>query len=416
MQRFLTLILFCSTLPMAAQTPLPPLHDGIVIDQKAEFRQDAPLRIAGRVKLKDLTLDLLGPVTFASGADFELEGVTLKVSDPRGTANGTSGLFCDGPAKVTIRRSSMRPEGSAHPIWRLKGDLTVNDFQTENSEFHLDHVQGHLENFTIFELEISKASHISGKNLHLVFLSTHTGASEKLDFSDIPVDHSFSQKLQMGSEATADLTDTSIQMFLLYVHGSSQANLSRIGRAQLAIAPSCRGNLRLPHGMVGAAGKPLVVPEPGASDCPFRFTLQEVNADTWDVYAGKDADLTFSDSVIDELTGDGQARLTVKNSEVYADWLSLGGNASLQVENSTVGAQRLVASRPDLATSQVRLNGHSQATFEKAVFDCGVLAGGNSTLTIRDSAKPPAYLWRAGHASVTTKPELSVEDLGEEKH
>jgi hypothetical protein len=403
--------------PLAiAQKPLPVLQDGTVLDAKAEFRQEGPLRISGHVRLKGISLDLRGPTTVAAGADLELDDVKITVSDPPGSANGTSSLHCEGPAKITIRHSSMQAQGSAHPIWILNGDLTVNDFQTTNAEFHLDHVQAKLDNFSIFELEISKASHVTGRDLRLVFLSTHTSDAEDVNFSDIPADTPFSQKLQMGSQATADLTDTTIKLFLMYVHGHSHASLKQIGRAQLAFFPACRGQLKLPHGMVGVAEKPVVVPEPGASDCQFRFQMENVNADTWDVYAGGEADLTFTDSVIDELTANGHARVTVKNSDVYADWLSLGGNAHLLVDHSTVGAQRLAAERPDLATSQVRAHGKSQAAFENVTFDCGVLAGEDATITIRNPVKSPTYLRRAGRATIETQPELPIENVNEEKH
>ena len=398
-----------------AQAPLPALRDGTVLDERAEFRQEGPLRIAGRVKLKGISLDLRGPVTLAAGADLELDDVTIKVSDPPGSANGTSGLHCEGPARIKINHSSMRAEGSAHPIWRLKGEVMVNDFQTTNSEFHLDHVEADLDSFAIFELEISQSSRVTGRHLRLVFLSTHTGEADELKFSDIPADTPFSQKLQMGSQATADLRDTKIKLFLLYVHGRSHVSLKQIERAQLAIFPTCRGHLKLPHGLVGVSGKPAVVPEPGASNCPFRIRMQNINADTWDVYAGGHADLSLDDSVIDELTANGQAQVTVKNSDVYADWLSLSGNAHLLVDHSTVGAQRLASERADLATSQVRAHGQSQATFQNVRFDCGVLAGDDAGVTIRNPVKSPVYIRRAGRATIKTDPELPVEDVGEGK-
>jgi hypothetical protein len=306
----------------------------------------------------------------------------------------------------------MTVEDSAHPIWQLQGELAVDDFQTTNSEFHLSHVRAKLENFTIFELEISRSSRVVGRHLRLVFLSTHTGDQDKIEFSDIPTDQPFSQNLRMGSLATADLTDTVAQFFLVYVHGSSDVTLNRIGRAQLAIAPACRGTLTLPHGRVGSAKAPVIVPEPGATNCPFRLRLTEVNADTWDVYAGGEADLTFTNSVIDELTGDGHATLTVGDSEILADWLSLAGYARLTVNHSTVGAQHMAAQRPDLATTQVRVNGHSQATFDHVKFDCGVIAAANSTVLIRHSVTSPTYIRRADQAIVKTEPQLPVEDLG----
>ena len=391
-------------LPAFGQKALPDLKDGTMIAEKAEFRHDGPLIISGRVKLKGISLDLRGPITVASGGDLELDDVKIKVSDPPDSPNGTSGLHCEGPAKIAIHRSTMVPQGSAHPIWQLKGDLVVDDFQTQNSEFHLDHVQATLQNFTIFELEISRSSHVIGRLLHLVFLSTHTGDNDKLEFSDIPADQSFSRKLRMGSLAAADLTDTTAHFFLVYVHGSSDVRLNNIGRAQLAIMPACKGALKLPHGLVGTAKIPLTVPEPGASNCPFRLQLSQVNADTWDVYAGGDADLTFTNSVIDELTGNGHAKLTVRNSDIYADWLSLGGDAELQVDHSTVGALRLAPQRPDLATSEVRVSGRSRAIFDHVKFDCGLVAVDNSTTVMRNSVISPKYIHRTAGATVSNEP------------
>jgi hypothetical protein len=140
--------------------------------------------------------------------------------------------------------------------------------------------------------------------------------------------------------------------------------------------------------------------------------LIEVNADTWDVYAGGNADLTFTNSIIDELTAGDHARISVRDSDVYADWLSLGGDAQLQVDHSTVGAQRLAAQRPDLATSQVRMNGHSRATFDHVRFDCGLVATEDSITVIRDPVASPQYIRRSGHATVKTAPSLQVEDMG----
>lgn len=391
-------------LPAFGQKALADLKDGTVIDEKTEFRHDGPLTISGRVKLRGISLDLRGPITVASGADLELDDVNIKVSDPPDSPNGTSGLRCDGPAKIHIHHSTMIPQGSTHPIWQLKGELAVDDFQTKNSEFHLDHVQARLENFTIFELETSRSSQVVGRQLQLVFLSTHTGDNDKLEFSDIPADQSFSRKLRLGSLASADLTDTTAQFFLVYVHGSSDVRLSNIGRAQLAIMPACTGTLTLPHGVVGSTKAPVVVPEPGSSNCPFRLQLSQVNADTWDVYAGGDADLTFTNSVIDELTANGQAKLTVHNSDIYADWLSLGGEAELKVDHSTVGALRLATQRPDLATSEVRLAGRSRAVFDHVKFDCGIVAADNSKLEIRNSITSPQYIHRSLEATVSEEP------------
>jgi len=397
------------SISMAAQKPLPPLKDGTVVDDGAAYRHEGRLTIEGRVKLRNIDLDLRGPVVIAPGADLDIENVRIQVSDPPETANGTSGLRTEGPARITIRNSKMSVTGSAHPIWWLQGNLTVDNFQTVNSEFHLDHAHATLTNFDIFELEISNASQVVGEHLRLVFLSTHTGEDERLEFSDIPSNQQFSRTLELGSGARAELKDTSAQMFLLYVHGRSDVTLSRIGRTQLAIFPTCHGSLNLPHGNVGSETSALVIPDPKKSDCPFRFRLSAVNVDTWDVYAGEGADLTFSDGVIDELTANGHAKLTVRNSEVYADWLSVTGSASLKVEHSTVGAQRLADERPDLATSQVRLGGHSQASFDRVKFDCGVVAAGDSSLVIRDSAVPPRYIRQTEQARVRTEPPLPIE-------
>jgi hypothetical protein len=132
--------------------------------------------------------------------------------------------------------------------------------------------------------------------------------------------------------------------------------------------------------------------------------LSQVNADTWDVYAGGDADLTFTNSVIDELTGNGHAKLTVRNSDIYADWLSLGGDAELQVDHSTVGALRLAPQRPDLATSEVRVSGRSRAIFDHVKFDCGLVAVDNSTTVMRNSVISPKYIHRTAGATVSNEP------------
>jgi hypothetical protein len=171
----------------------------------------------------------------------------------------------------------------------------------------------------------------------------------------------------------------------------------------------------LPRGKLGTSASPVVIPDANASDCPFRFQLADVNADTWDVYAGGDAELTFKNSVIDELTADGHAKISVRDSELYADWLSFGGDARLSVEESTVGAQRLAAQRPDLATSQVRLGDRSHASFHRVKFDCGIVAAGNSTLVVRDPLISPTYIRQMDAATVTTKPTLPVEKSGKER-
>ena len=408
-------LLLVLSLPTLAQKPLPPLKDGTVLHEKGSYRQDGPLRIQGHVRLQGIDLELRGPITVAAGADLEIDNVRVQVSDPAQMANGTSNLRCERPAKITIRNSKMTAIGSAHPIWWLQGDVNVDDFQTVNSEFHLDHVQAKLTNFSIFELEISHSTEVVGRHLRLVFLSTHTSDDEHLEFSDIPADQPFSRKLRMGSGAQADLSDTSAQLFLLYVHGKSQVTLNRIGRAQLAMFPRCRGTLSLPHGNVGTPSSPVIIPAASTSNCAFRFQLSEVNADTWDVYAGGEADLTFTNSVIDELTGEGHAKVSVRDSDIYADWLSWAGDAKLKVENSTVGSQRLAAQRPDLATSQVRIAGRSEAILDHVKFDCGIVASGNSNVVIHDPVISPKYIREMDEATVKTEPMLPVEKSGKDR-
>ena len=406
--------LFVFALPALAQKSLPPLTDGTTIKETGTYRHDGPLHISGHVRIQGIDLDLRGPITLAAGTDLELEDVTLRVSDPPDSANGTSSLHCEGAVNITIRHSKMTPTAHAHPIWRLQGKVTVDDFQTVNSEFHLDHVQAQLTNFTIFELEVSRASKAVGKHLRLVFLSTHTDDDERLEFSDIPSDRPFERNLRMGSQAQADLTDTSAQLFLVYVHGKSEVTLNRIGRAQLAIFPTCKGRLDLPHGVVGSSASPVVIPEANASDCLFRLRLSDVNADTWDVYSGGDADLNLAHSTIDELTADGHAQVSVRDSEIYADWLSVGGNARMNVERSTVGAQRLAVERPDLATSEVRVGGHGEATFDHVKFDCGIVATGDSKVAVRNAVAPPTYIRQLDRASVTTEPPIPVQKPGKD--
>ena len=76
-------LLLTLALPALAQKELPLLKDGTVIDQKSEFRHDGPLLIAGKIKLKGISLDLRGPISVASGAELELHDVNIKVSDPQ---------------------------------------------------------------------------------------------------------------------------------------------------------------------------------------------------------------------------------------------------------------------------------------------------------------------------------------------
>lgn len=385
------------------QKPLPSLHDGTVVSGPGEFRHDGELLVQGKVTLSNLTLHLHGPIRLAAGATLELTDVHLFVYDPAGASNGTSGLQCDGPVQVVIRNSTMAPVGDAHPMWLLKGKIELDGFTTTNSEFHFDHVQARLNNLKIFELEISHESQVTAQNLDLVFLSTHTGDDDELNFENIPADRPFTRTLQLGSGAYAQLTATRLQFFLLYMHGRSRADLAHMDRVQLALSPRCDGTLRLPKGRLGSAERPAVFPRPGSSTCPFRLTLNDVNVDTWDVYAGDNANLVIEDSQIDELVATENARIAVRNSIVYADWLSIGNHASVSIASSTVGALRLASQRPDLATSQIRVSDDGHADFSEVRFDCGIVADGDASVNISHSVHPPAYVHRGGHAIVKEK-------------
>lgn len=384
-----------------AETKLPSLHDGSVVSGPGEFRQDGELVIQGKVTLKHMKLALHGPIRVAAGASFELDQVDIVVSDPAGAPNGVSGLRCDGPAHVVVRNSSMVPAGSAHPMWQLRGELQVEGFNTVNSEFHLDHVEAELNHLKIFELEISHESHVRGDDLDLVFLSTHSSANDRLAFSDIPVDRAFNQNLTLGSGAQANVTNTRLQIFLLYLHGSAHAELEQMDRVQLAISPDCTGRLRLSKGRVGTRQHPVIIPEGRESDCPFQLALKDVNVDTWDVYAQGHARLSFEDSEIDELVLGESTSIEVHNSNLYADWLSMSGSAALKVSDSTVGALRLASQRPDLATSQVRVSGHGRAQFTHVTFDCGVTAQDDARVSIDGAVVPPKYLRSSDQADTS---------------
>lgn len=386
-----------------AETRLPPLHDGAVITGPGEFRHDGELFIQGKVTLKQMTLALHGPIRVATGATLELDNVHLVVSDPDGAPNGTSGLRCEGPAHVIVHHSTMAPAGSAHPMWQLRGDVEIEGFATNNSEFHLNQVQGRLDQFKIFELEISHQSRVTAQGLDLVFLSTHSAEDDHLRFENIPVDRSFTQTLELGSGARAELHDVRIQMFLLYLHGHADAALAHMDRVQLAIAPDCIGTLRLPKGRLGSVALASVFPDAKSSDCPFHLSLTDVNVDTWDVYAAGHAKLTFEDSQIDELVATDHAEIHVRNSNVYADWLVVTGDASATVESSTVGALGLVAQRPDLATSQVRVSGRGRADFTGVRFDCGIVALDDAAVSINSPVAPPKYIRREGNSVIHTE-------------
>jgi hypothetical protein len=384
---------------------LPALHDGIVVSGPGQFDQNEKLEIRGKTTLRNLTLHLNAPVILAEGATLILEDVKLIVSDPPGALYGASGLRCEGPATIVVRRSSMVPVKSAHPLWQIRGRIEVEDFQTENSEFHLDHVQAVLSRLRIFELEISKESLVSADHLSLVFLSTHSGDHDRLEFENIPVERPFDRHLDLGSGAKADLKDTRIQMFLLYVQGATQARLANMDRVQLAIFPDCQGALQLAAGRMGERGKEKLFPEEGATNCPFRITLQDVNVDTWDVYASGKADLKLHGSKIDELNANENARLLIEDSEVYADWMAVWGQAEINVNRSAVGSLSLAATRPDLATSQVRMGGKSRTIFNRVRFDCGIVATEDAYVEINDAVTSPRYVKKSGNAAISQKKE-----------
>lgn len=407
--RYLSFLAFWFTISswVLAQKALPPVHNGVVLSGPGEFRHEGELFIEGRVTLQNMTLHLHGPIRVAAGAILKLDDVHLLVSDEAGAPNGTSGLSCEGPAHLTILRSTMAPEGTAHPMWQLKGNVDVDGFATTNSEFHLDHTQARLNGLKIFELEISRESKVTAQGLELVFLSTHTGEEDHLGFENIPVDRAFSRTLDLGSGAHAELTDARIQLFLLYVHGRSSADLAHMDRVQLAVSPDCEGTLSLLKGRLGSTTEPEVFPKPHASNCPFHIGLNDVNVDTWDVYARGHAKLRLNDSQIDELIASDSADIKVVNSTVYADWLGVNDSAKMTIENSTVGALSLAVERPDLATSQIRVMGRGHAEFTKVRFDCGIVAEGDAFVSIAQSLHPPKYLRKSGHAVIQTDHRVS---------
>jgi hypothetical protein len=214
------------------------------------------------------------------------------------------------------------------------------------------------------------------------------------------VDRAFTRTLKLGSDARAELVDSRIQIFLLYIHGHAEADLARMDRVQLAVFPGCDGTLRLPKGRLGSATEPAVFPDAKSSNCQFHIRLTDVNVDTWDVYAGGHAKLTIENSQVDELTAGGHADIVVRDSTVYADWLAISGEAKMMVENSTVGALRLASQRPDLATSQVRVSGRARAIFSSVRFDCGIVADDEAFVAINHAVAPPNYARRSGNAVI----------------
>ena len=385
---------------VAAEQPLPSLHDGVVVAGPGQFRHDGELFIQGKVVLTGLTLNLHGPIRVVAGATLEMDDVNLVVSDPPGAPNGTSGLRCDGPAHIIVHHSTMRPVNNAHPMWLLQGILDIDHFTTYNSEFHLNHAKAQIANLKIFELEISHESDVTAQHLDLVFLSTHSSDDEHLQFSGIPVGRAFSQTLVLGSKAKVELKDARLQFFLLYIHGKSDVALAHMDRVQLAIFPQCDGTLRLSHGRLGSEPKPAIFPEAGTSNCPFHIALKDVNVDTWDVYAGGQAKLTLDDSQLDELQASDYAAVTVRGSDIYADWLAVSGDAYMQIEKSTVGALRLVAQRPDLATSEIHVGGRGRVSFSEVRFDCGIVSADDALVGISHAKVAPKYIRHSGNSKI----------------
>ena len=399
------MLLAAATLPAAAATtPLPPLRNGSVVTGPGQFRHDGPLRIHGNVTLRQMDLDLRGPIQVDAGARLVLDHVHLRISDPPGTPNGTSGLACAGPADIVIRDSQMTPVGAAHPMWELRGRLDVDGFQTLNSEFHLHGVQARLRRLRIFELQVHPGTQLQGDDLDLVFLSDFVASADRLRFSHIPSGQWFSRTLHLGGGAVARLTHARAQIFLVYIQGHGNVALSHLGRVQIALFPHCSGRLHLPRGHLGSAARPAIFPDPKQSDCAFRVSLDDVNVDTWDVYTGGHARLTLDHSYVDELNAFDDAHVTIRNSVLLADWLAIGGHAQVRVSHSRVGALSMVRERPDLATSQVRVTGDARARFGHVRFDCGIYAGDRAHVTIVAPAAPPTYVHREQQASVVMLP------------
>lgn len=398
---FFTLLLVVAARPVfAAATPLPPLRDGSVITGPGQFEHDGVLQIHGSVTLRQLDLDLRGPIHLDTGARLVLDHVRLRVSDPPGSPNGTSGLNCAGPAEIDIRDSEMTPVGSAHPMWEIRGRIDVRGFRTLNSEFHLYAAHASLHRLRIFELQLHPGTDLEGSDLDLVFLSDYLEPGQRVQFSDIPANKWFSRTLHLGGGAIAKLTHARAQIFLLYIQKHSDVTLAHLGRVQLALFPQCNGSMRLPRGRLGSARTPAIFPDAQHSDCSFHLSLNDVYVDTWDVYTGGHAHLTFDHSYIDELGVTDNAQVTVRNSVLFADWLAVGGEARVNISDSRVGALGMVAERPDLATSQVHVLGDAQVRFDHVRFDCGVYAGDHAKVIIADPRVAPKYIQRQQQGSV----------------
>jgi hypothetical protein len=143
-----------------------------------------------------------------------------------------------------------------------------------------------------------------------------------------------------------------------------------------------------------------VIPEPKSSNCPFHISLEDVNVDTWDIYASGHAKLTVENSLIDELILSDRANVAVRNSDVYADWLGVSGDASVTVSGGTVGALRLAKERPDLATSEIHMAGRGRAAFSGVRFDCGIVAADDAQVDVDHAVAPPKYARHTGNSSI----------------
>jgi hypothetical protein len=384
--------------PEAGARPLPPLRDGAVISGPGAFVQAGDLTMEGAVTLRDLTLHLTGRTRVREGAHLTLQGVHLVVSDPPGAPNGTSSLLCEGPARLHVAGCSLRAVGAAHPMWWWQGHVEMRRFATYNAELHLRHAEAILEDTRYFELDISEGSAVQARRCSAVFLSTRTAQDERIHLAGIPARRPFSARLSLGGGSSATWDDSSLEIFLIYIYGATQAHLERVERAQIALVlGDGRGAYRLPRGLLGTPDAPYVVPDQGAAATGGpRVRLVEVGVDTWDVYlsGGPGTRYSFQDSRIDEMVVGGQAQAEVAGSLLYADWLVVRDDARLWVRDSTVGALDLAEAelRPDLATSQVKVDGTARARFERVRFDCDIHAAGTSTVELVQTRAEPRSL------------------------
>jgi hypothetical protein len=384
--------------------PLPPLTDGVTVVGPGAYSFSGELTVAGTVTLRDLTLYLTGPAQVRAGAQFTLDRVHLVIADPPGSPNGTSRLTCDGPAHLIVSDSSLRPSGAAHPIWRWQGSVEMRRFQTHNAELRLSQTEAILEDTHYFELEISGGSNVRASRVSVVFLSTRNGPDEDLTFAQIPAARAFSSHLALGEGSSAAWDDSRLEILLVYLRGTARALFERVERTQIAfMLEGGSGTYRLPRGRLGTAAAPYRVPSPGDGVAGGPgVTLIDTGVDTWDAYisGGPGTRYRFVESVIDELIVRGSAEVQVERSLLYADWLKLQDDAVLEVNDSTVGALSLAPERPDLATSQVALDGRARGHFHRVRFDCGILAREDSVVTLEEAVAPPLGMTAVDRARI----------------